>query len=55
MKKILIGICGIGNGHINRQICVIKELLNNNYEVLVATEANKIQMGSGKRRKEKEQ
>ncbi len=44
MKKILIGICGIGNGHINRQICVIKELLNNNYEVLVATEANKIQI-----------
>ena len=43
MKKILVGICGIGNGHINRQICAIKELLKNNYEVLVATEADKIQ------------
>ena len=30
IKKILVGICGIGNGHINRQICVIKELLKNN-------------------------
>ena len=43
IKKILVGICGIGNGHINRQICVIKELLRNNYEVLVATESCKIQ------------
>ena len=43
IKKILVGICGIGNGHINRQICVIKELLKNNYEVLVATESCKIQ------------
>lgn len=43
-KKVLIGICGIGNGHVNRQICVIKELLKNNYEVLVATESCKIQI-----------
>ncbi|MBR1413066.1 MAG: hypothetical protein IJ574_00145 [Bacilli bacterium] len=42
-KKILVGICGIGNGHINRQICGIKVLLKNNYEVLVATESCKIQ------------
>lgn len=43
VKKILVGICGIGNGHINRQTCVIKELLKSNYEVLVATESCKIQ------------
>ena len=42
-KKVLVGICGIGNGHINRQICVIKVLLKNNYDVLVATESSKIQ------------
>ena len=42
MKKVLIGICGIGNGHINRQKCVIEELLNKNYNVIVATENNKV-------------
>lgn len=42
MKKILIGICGIGNGHVNRQICVIKELLKHNYEILIATQKNKM-------------
>jgi UDP:flavonoid glycosyltransferase YjiC (YdhE family) len=26
MKKILIGICGIGNGHVNRQMLIIEEL-----------------------------
>ncbi len=43
MKKILVGICSIGNGHINRQICVVKELIKSNYEVLIATENNKLQ------------
>lgn len=42
MQKILIGICGIGNGHINRQICVINELLKHKYKVLIATEVNRI-------------
>ncbi|MDO4962682.1 MAG: glycosyltransferase family protein [bacterium] len=44
MKKVLIGICGIGNGHINRQISVIKELIKNNYEVIIATESSKIEV-----------
>lgn len=42
MKKILIGICGIGNGHINRQSCIIEQLLKRNYKVMVVTTANKI-------------
>ena len=42
MKKVLIGICGIGNGHINRQMCVIKALIENNFQVLIAVEKNKI-------------
>lgn len=42
MKKVLIGICGIGNGHINRQSCIIEELLKNNNEVMVVTTNNKI-------------
>lgn len=41
MKKILIGICGIGNGHINRQICVIKKLLNDGLQIVVATTKEK--------------
>lgn len=36
MKKVLIGICDIGNGHVNRQIMVIKELLKKNFKVVVA-------------------
>ena len=35
LKKILIGICGIGNGHINRQICVINEILKKDYQILI--------------------
>ena len=42
MKKVLVGICGIGNGHINRQICVIDLLIKNKYKVLIATEKDKI-------------
>jgi uncharacterized protein (TIGR00661 family) len=36
-KKILIGICGIGNGHINRQMPLITNLLDNNHELIVFT------------------
>ena len=42
MKKILIGVCGIGNGHINRQACVINELLKEKIQVVVATQAEKV-------------
>ena len=41
MKKILVGICGIGNGHINRQICVIEQLLKYDVMVVVATTEDK--------------
>lgn len=41
-KKILIGICGIGNGHINRQLCIIQELLKNNYKIMVVTTKDKM-------------
>ena len=42
MKKILIGICGIGNGHINRQMCVIKELKKLKCKIVVAVDKSKI-------------
>ena len=42
MKKVLIGICGIGNGHLNRQTCVINELKSKGFEVLAATSADKV-------------
>ncbi len=42
MKRVLIGICGIGNGHINRQINVINLLMSRNVEIVVATTKNKI-------------
>ena len=44
MKKILIGICGIGNGHINRQACVINELLKEKAKIVVATQEEKIKI-----------
>jgi uncharacterized protein (TIGR00661 family) len=34
-KKIVMGICGIGNGHMNRQIPVLKHLLDVGHEVIV--------------------
>lgn len=40
--KILIGICGIGNGHLNRQTNVIKLLKQNNNEIVIATTNNNI-------------
>jgi uncharacterized protein (TIGR00661 family) len=41
-KKILIGICDIGMGHINRQTCIIKELLKYDVDILLTyTDNNK--------------
>lgn len=40
MKKILIGICGIGNGHINRQRQIIDKLLDYNVEIVIAITEN---------------
>lgn len=34
--KILIGICGIGNGHLSRQTNVINLLMNNYNEIVIA-------------------
>ena len=38
--KILVGICGIGNGHLSRQTNVINLLISNKHEVVVATTQN---------------
>ena len=35
--KVLVGVCGIGNGHLSRQVCVVDSILNWGYEVVVAT------------------
>ncbi len=40
--KILIGICGIGNGHLSRQANVINLLSKNGNEIVVATTDNNI-------------
>ncbi len=40
--KILIGICGIGNGHLNRQTNVINLLMNKNHEIVIAISKNNI-------------
>lgn len=37
MKKILYGICGIGNGHLFRQLPIIHYLLEQNYQILIFT------------------
>ena len=34
--RLLIGICDIGNGHINRQRCIIDELMKCNVEIVLA-------------------
>lgn len=41
--KILVGICGIGNGHLSRQTCVIEYLLECNHEIVIATTNNNIE------------
>ena len=38
--KILVGVCGIGNGHLNRQTCVIEYLLECEHTVVIATTTN---------------
>lgn len=40
--KILIGICGIGYGHLNRQTNVINLLMNKNHEIVIAISKNNI-------------
>lgn len=39
-KKILLGICGIGNGHMNRQRLIIEQLLGYNIELVLAMPVN---------------
>lgn len=39
-KRILVGICDIGNGHISRQKCIIEELIKCNVEIVLAVTAN---------------
>lgn len=40
MKKILIGICGIANGHVYRQIPVIDFLLEKNCQIMIFSYVN---------------
>lgn len=40
MKRILLGICGIGNGHLNRQKSIIKKLLEYDIELILAVTTN---------------
>lgn len=40
--KILIGICGLGNGHLSRQTNIINLLLKNNVKIVIATTKNQI-------------
>jgi hypothetical protein len=42
VKKILLGVCDIGNGHISRQKCIIRELLKCNVELILAVTENSI-------------
>lgn len=39
-KKILLGICGIGNGHINRQRQIIDKLLSYDVDLVLAVPSN---------------
>lgn len=41
--KVLVGVCGIGNGHLNRQSCVVENCLKCGYDVAVATTNENIQ------------
>lgn len=40
--KILVGICGFGNGHLSRQTNVIKLLTNNHHDIVIATTKNNV-------------
>ena len=42
VKKILLGVCDIGNGHISRQKCIIRELLKCNVELILAVTENAV-------------
>lgn len=42
MKKILYGICGIGNGHLYRQLPILKYLLSKKYQILVFAYGNSL-------------
>lgn len=35
--KIVIGVCGFGNGHVYRQKKVIEYLLKGNHDLIIAT------------------
>lgn len=35
-KRVLIGICGIGNGHVNRQRAIIDILKDYNVDIVLA-------------------
>lgn len=43
MSKIIIGICGIGQGHLNRGLCIIDLLLKHNHKVVVVTDMKILQ------------
>lgn len=43
MKKVLLGICGIGNGHIERQKNIIDLLLAKDVKIVIATTRNNIE------------
>lgn len=36
-KKVLFGICGIGNGHCNRQLPIIRSLLDQGHQIMIFT------------------
>lgn len=40
MKKILLGVCSIGNGHVNRQRLIINHLLNYDVQIVLAVTDN---------------
>lgn len=37
MKKIVYGICGIGNGHLFRQLPILNHLLNYGHKIIIFT------------------
>lgn len=41
-KKVVLGVCDIGNGHISRQTCIIEELKKCNVELVLAVTTNSI-------------
>ncbi len=37
MKKVIYGICGIGNGHLYRQLPIIEFFLQNSHKIMIFT------------------